>query len=626
MYQPYCPFACLFVLSGVELNCSTTTDMDGMSMAETSSQCYATDNSYLQTLALCISTYCTDMTVSEIETFWEYQASFSGSNQPPIKESYQAALAAIKTTPELTFSGTVLNQTMIIDDSSYQPYWNALSVFQDGEVKHETYGLVLLFSGAFFPIAFSILRFLPIPRLLISKFYATVIDPPAFGKHHSVPIFYGLAIIPTRGEAIFIFYLVAINIIFSAIGFETHQPNAWYSTERSELLEYVGNRLGILSFANIGLLILYSSRNNFLRWFTNWNHATFLVLHRWIAILATVQASLHSILYLKKFTEEGTYNATSSLSFWGWGIVATVGMVILLPTSSLPIRQKFYEAFLAWHVVVTAFILAGCYLHIIDRFQTQYGYENWIYIAIGFWVFDRVTRLLRLSFIGVRKAEIKVLDDENVSIKIKGVSGAGHVYLYFPTLSKWIFWQNHPFSVTSDILDTAVTKSAEFAPKRGLFFLIRTLGGLTKKLQVNGTIPVLIEGSYDAHDGILRENIDSYPIMICIAGGVGITAVMRFARAHNGDTKLFWAVRNQTLVDSLNDELSSINKEIYVASSGQRMSIPSLLEDVIMKASDDVVVVVCGPAKMSDEVRNKVTRLARHATVGVKLVEESFSW
>ena len=52
--------------------------------------------------------------------------------------------------------------------------------------------------------------------------------------------------------------------------------------------------------------------------------------------------------------------------------------------------QKFYEIFLAWHVFFFLLAMVGCILHIWYRYAWQWGYENWIYMALAIWGFSRL--------------------------------------------------------------------------------------------------------------------------------------------------------------------------------------------------------------------------------------------
>src|SRR5436190_12508800 len=64
-YNPQCAFACQAVLVGCQLNCSVPTDMtvvEGSKVKKvtfiTSPECYATDDAFLHSLALCLNSRC----------------------------------------------------------------------------------------------------------------------------------------------------------------------------------------------------------------------------------------------------------------------------------------------------------------------------------------------------------------------------------------------------------------------------------------------------------------------------------------------------------------------------------------------------------------------------------------
>lgn len=452
---------------------------------------------------------------------------------------------------------------------------------------------------------------------------------------------------PTRGQAFFIFYLIAINIILSAVGFKPMQPNSWYpntSGSDGEIVSYLSNRFGVLSFANISLVFLYAGRNNVLLWLTNWSHGTFLLLHRWVAWIATLQAVLHSAMYLEQYIYSGTHASESQLPYWVWGVVATLCMSILLPSSILPIREKFYEFFLAWHVLLSIFVLAGCYWHILERFERQWGYENWIYAAIAIWGFERAMRLARLARNGVKTAQVTVIDEDYVRVNVENVSGSGHAYLYFPTLT-WRVWENHPFSVASVVLPASdrpntlkhdldveklgnstdgsdsdsLERRSQVPAKIGLTFLLRTKGGVTGQLRKHATLPVLVESAYGPH-----ENLPEHSLLICIAGGVGITACVPYLRAHPGATKLFWGARSQGIIDAMAPSLSGVEQETFM---GKRMDISKVLHKELSDSATSAVVLVSGPSEMADEARCVVCEIGRQTKgIKVKLVEEAFSW
>ncbi|KAI0848013.1 ferric reductase like transmembrane component-domain-containing protein [Daldinia vernicosa] len=422
--------------------------------------------------------------------------------------------------------------------------------------------------------------------------------------------------------------------------------------------------MGVLAFANFALLVLYAGRNNILLSITDWSYSTFLLLHRWVAIICTLEACIHASIYLKAYIAFGEFTDESKKTYWIWGTVAVSLMSVLLPTSSLPLRQKFYNLFLTSHFAFAFVALIGCYFHVYHRYMNQWGYETWVYIAFAFWAFDRFMRFVRLARNGVRKAKISIIDEDHIRVDIPNITGQGHAYLYFPTLT-WLVWENHPFSILGTMMvdkiqkapsvatpseDTsmplsdiekapahtstaaAVDSSGSTSPqamsqsfKPGLMFFISTAGkGLTAALRKEKTLPVLVEASYAATS---LDELRMVPNCILIAGGVGITAVVPVLRFRTGRVRLFWGVRNKSLAEAVETSLGpgilvpNIIGEIAV---GRRLDLRAILEREVVGDSETAVV-VCGPNSMADEVRSIVSELGRKGRV-VKLIDEAFSW
>lgn len=316
----------------------------------------------------------------------------------------------------------------------------------------------------------------------------------------------------------------------------------------------------------------------------------------------------------------------------------------MIPLAAYPIRRAAYDLFRVMHILLAVFVVIGCYYHIICRFQRQWGYESWIYVAIPIWVFERVMRVARVARNGIKTATVIVIDEDYVRVEIDGISGTGHAYLYFPTLT-WKVWENHPFSVanatishpadqggrsdhndieksgaiaTTTSKDSASGNSSESTQpaKVGLTFLLRCREGLTSKIRSRATLPVLVEAGYGQHEDTLNA-----PSLLCVAGGVGITACIPYLRSHPGRVKLLWGVRTSGLVKDCESMLAGIDKDVFV---GKRMNVKEELERQLSK-SEMTIVVSSGPHGMADEVRCEIARMAR---IGykVRLVEEAFSW
>lgn len=247
---------------------------------------------------------------------------------------------------------------------------------------------------------------------------------------------------------------------------------------------------------------------------------------------------------------------------------------------------------------------------------------------------------------GVRKALITVIDNDYIRVDIPGVSGSGHAYLIFPTLT-WRVWENHPFSVASTVVpvaqgrhegrvstadieksaigttvksvDSSISISSRHNVKTGMTFLIKSCRGITKLLRYRTSLPVLVEAPYHAPHGELSH----FSNMIVICGGVGITAVSPMLHGFAGRSKLYWGARTRTLIDEMAPVLSAVDKEISVE---KRLNITDILNNELRGETSHTVVVVSGPAGMADDVRENVNRLIRENKISVKLIEESFTW
>lgn len=776
MYKPTCAFACHDSITA-PLNCSTE-DAGDMSMSSKlikrvaadddsnsndtvvegdgwiimntpSGACLCNNDFYLQTLAYCMSTKCAAFSISvpDLEEYWLTNIPGSELVQPVPKVSYQQALGHVTQLPTTPLDNDILlNYTAMVPDDLWLPIYNSGANFEEAEDIHERYGLVVFLGGAVIPIGVSALvRLIPWPASLLSKLHAYLIDPPVIGSRHSSPLAAGF-IVPTCGQALFIAYIWLINLVLSAANYHPVLPNAWLPSIKWEVLAYLGNRFGVLSFANLPLLILYSGRNNVLLWLTNWSHSTFLLLHRWISFICILQAILHSLIYLYVYTNEEGYNhaTESKLPYWYWGIIGTLSLIVLVPASSLQIRQRLYNhVFLPSHTVLAILTLVSCFLHIILRFERQWGYETWIYMAAAVWAFDRLARGLRIAgamisgrtFFG--RAFVSVIDEEYYRLDlVPGVaaSAGGYLFLHFPTVSKWRFWESHPFSnpgiicrgdanrdrvltlqnerrckpgtpqtyvneirgnkvpssdLAASLDDSSSRRPAAFdtneAPvniamvnstTKTTLFIRKSATGLTSRLVSHAAaaapsgLRVLIEPSYGRVVTFIQEGqpgsqfapSESFANILCIAGGVGITAIIPLLKnagsfstvAEVGSKKVYWGVRSVELVRAVEDALDCETDRAGIGygetgagvlarkwpgdvqaiiSIGRRLDLRALLEEELSISEKNpldrfqkgTTVVVCGPPAMADDVRCVVTGLARKGVL-VRLIVESFSW
>lgn len=513
--------------------------------------------------------------------------------------------------------------------------------------------------------------FLPDVSHLFSKLKPLLVYPTIIRGYHAQSLPYLLGNPPALGQAGYIAIFLLLNIIFTAVGYRAYQPNAFFGSTKEEIVLYIANRTGVLAFALAPLVILFAGRNNVLLWLTNWSHATYLLLHRWIARIFTLQVVLHSILEVELYRHLGSYKEELVQEYWIWGIVATVSCCIMIIISALWFRKAAYEVFLVLHIVLAAFVIIGSWYHVELLFRRRWGYEFWLYAACAVWFFDRLMRAVWIAGNGVLQGDMKEVDDNIVRIDVLGLRWGfvpgQHAYVYFPDAKRWTFWEAHPFSVVpllqkaelessregsgaltpssnsnmegqKDLEKTAgvTTQIAEGRARAtpasavGVRFYLRKHSGITRALRQDASQRVLLEGPYYNHNPFFRPNVSTCDRIVLLAGGIGITGVLSFVHAHPA-VKLYWSAKSasQSLVDDVKESglLDRLGGEVVLNIGGPRFDFGVLLRDECeVQRRGKMGVVVCGPPGFCDDVRAAVVGVSKTSCVDIELCEEAFSW
>ncbi|KAK0751388.1 ferric reductase-like transmembrane component [Schizothecium vesticola] len=658
-YEPLCAESCLRSFSGYMLACTPMGDSHSHShMSPTPPSCYAQDTAFLTSVAWCFHSKCAelDVPVSKLQQFWEQGV--TGTSKVTAKWSYPAALEQVSPQPptyQLVADDTDLNRTSLVVPVRYLAQWNVLGgVAREGLVE-SNFSLAIIITSVGLPILLTLLGFLPFTSKLVHLAKPYLVYPSLIGTYQVRPLPFLLGNAPTVGQALYIAVFVGLNVILSAVGYKSGQPNAWFATQWNEISAYALYRTGTLGFALLPIVFLFASRNNLLLWVTNWSHSTFLLLHRWAARVFTLYVVVHSIIGLQ------VYAANANTVWWIWGAVATVATVLSALTSGLYLRRGQYELFLVGHILLAVFIVVGCWYHVTIWYgamgitwpDTTWGYELWIYLAVAVWFFDRLLRVGRVLRSGALRSVVTDLGGGYARVDVPGVrwgSAPGrHVYAYFPTVRPLRPWENHPFSlVPTHMLRPPASASAPSgergpSPARsgdeekqlavvrtaaaagpvggaGITLLIKKGGGLTKFLAAHGGLLTLLDGPYanNSTGDVLRCDR-----VLLIAGGIGITGVLPWAHSH-WNVRLVWSVAASArpLVEAV--ELGGVaTKEVRV---GQRFNIAELIAEEADAGWDRIGVVVSGPGGLCDDVRAAVVAAGRKGKAVFELEVDAYSW
>ncbi|KAL2064381.1 hypothetical protein VTL71DRAFT_4875 [Oculimacula yallundae] len=724
LYNPTCAFACRYSVRSQSLACTPTESSQTFGTAhhsvKTPPSCYVNDVVFMKTIALCIDTYCPlagNPPLSLLESYWAGHLATGtlGTSKYVPSLSYQDALAAARademqaangsnsttsnaTTQDhahtkikvrqhdshgtavspkmksfdvsstlLTTTGGkgMLNVTSFVDPETWQMGYNYMLDFEINETGHSTMTIVITIVAIFLPVALSLLRFIPglAQSQIWNELQKRIVYPALWGAGHRTPIVG--AIIPTRGQALYIALISFLNVILLLAPYVYHRPQASFSTLGLQTLSIVGNRAGSMAMGNIVVLFLFAARNNPLIYITNWSYGTYLLLHRWLGYWAIIQTIIHSFMLMANYMVLDMYKAEFARDYWAWGIVATVCVCAIWPFSHLWVRQKFYEFFLLTHIIFSLLFLVGYYYHIWYLYTYNWGYEIWMFVAGGIWGIDRVIRVVRMVSQGSRTAivtTIKDVEGEYLRFDVEGKEiHGGVVYLCFPTLG-WRFWETHPFSVASCAdsvssekstndkaliptneelfqdqkqsaingsttvviaLDPSSTSENENDKLAATTFITRVRTGVTKQLSARITkdggsarIRVLIDGPY-YHSGNVSAQLAPCSSMICIAGGVGITATLPYLKKFsvNKPTKLFWSARKRGLITELEPVLAALSSNLQVETSiGERLDLDTVLGTELASRADGtglLGIVVCGPPGMADDHSNLLSSQIR---------------
>lgn len=511
--------------------------------------------------------------------------------------------------------------------------------------------IIIISVGVATPVVLSFLGHLPFVSFAIDKLKPYLVYPSTVRGYGIRPLPYLLGNAPTMGQGLWIAMFAILNIVLGAIDYRNFDySHPWGFTKRAEILAYVGYRTGHISFALLPLTVLFSSRNNFLLWITDWPFSTFIVLHRWVARLCALHAIAHSITLLTAYVSLGTYYTDVHKPYWIWGIVATLCLVLLLFQSVLWFRRAAYEAFLGFHIIFAVFAIAGCWYHIHYWKGLTGVYELWIYMVCAVWFFDRLVRVLRVVKNGIRRATVVELCPNIVRLDIHGVRWSTepgyHAYIHFPTLQPLRVWENHPFSITHMAFlrpHTHSVVSSHGSPQCGdleiskgpkstvspssagndtISIYIRKQQGITSLIREQTGLPIMLDGPYRGNQS---RDILKCDRVLLIGGGIGITGLLTWTHAHV-NVKLAWSMKHTTqpLAQDLEPALEVVADKVIKI--GERLDVDGLLAQEIEVGWRRIGVVVCGPAGLCDSVRMAVAKLGREEKAVFELEVDAFSW
>lgn len=338
---------------------------------------------------------------------------------------------------------------------------------------------------------------------------------PAFFKKHAtgfshLKIFSGY--VPTRLEGLTLTGYLLLHIIFLSCKYEYDPYNIIFKSQKVQQASFVADRTGVLAFAHFPLIVLFAGRNNFLEYVSGLKYTTFITFHKWLGRGMFIDALIHSAAYTSYSIMYKSYERRKNAIYWQFGVAATCIAAMMVFFSFAVFRKYFYEAFLFLHIVLGALFFYACWEHVSELSGIE-----WIYAAMAIWILDRVIRAIRLFYFGFPKAELQLIGDDLIKIRVAKPARywkakPGH-YVFVSFLRPLYFWQSHPFTV----MDSVVNEGE-------LIIILKEKKGVTrllkKFLQKSGgsaSMRLAIEGPYGS-----SAPVHKYDNVLLLTGGTGL--------------------------------------------------------------------------------------------------------
>lgn len=506
---------------------------------------------------------------------------------------------------------------------------------------------------------------------------------PIWKKRHNLEIKLSAAVsmgtLPSRLHAFLLLAYLLSNVAY-CVFLRYDELNKYV------IIAELRGRSGTLAVVNMIPLIIFAGRNNPLIPFLQISFDTYNLLHRWMGRIVVLESVIHMAAWAYvEYAATGWAGIGLKITkdpFIGWGTVGTVAMVVILLSSPSPVRHAFYETFLNVHIIFAFLAMIGVVVHCHLAKLPQIPY---IWAVITLWVVERIVRMARiLSSNPTRKrwtkASVEPLPGDACRVtmhlrKYMDINPGTHAYLRFASVSPW---ESHPFSIAwvehiSKSADSRESeKDLEFQGPRKLdksntrtnvSFIIHAQTGMTRQLFDKATISLLktfpikaaFEGPYAGH-----HSLDSYGHAVLFAGSSGITHQIPYLRHlirgfANGTVVtqkilLVWIIRDAEHLEWVRPWMDKVlqmphrrdiltikifitrpknprdivSPSTTVQMSPGRPNVKLLLEKEVREQVGAMVVTVCGPGGLADNVREAVREVQEDGVVD--FIEESFTW
>ncbi|KAI1406085.1 hypothetical protein F4819DRAFT_441571 [Hypoxylon fuscum] len=454
--------------------------------------------------------------------------------------------------------------------------------------------------------------------------------------------------LPSNGTSLFISAFLGLNVFY-----HLYQ----YPFELRYFFVFA-DRAGLMFIVNLPLLYLLAAKNQPLKLLTGRSYEALNIYHRRVGELMCLEAFLHfaSMLIWRLFLSPSWLKSGSFYNYITHplivvGLGAFVSYELLYFTSLGSFRQRWYEIFLASHVVLQVAALAFLWLHFFTA-------RPYVYASLAIFFVDRLIWRLWMKSSSLT-ADLTILEDGQTFLlstdwDIPASKGRGflapfrqsishgwhpadHVFISVPTLGRGHSLQAHPFTIASA---APVVDPAQSPTHAWLSLLIRVQSGFTSSLlehaRSNSRVAVRLDGPYGSRDPL--NMLRSCDNTILISGGSGIAVVFPLAWAlatsHYGKRQihLLWVIHSKSQRSWMPEErISELRKfGVHVTipeptNEAGRPDIPGYVADLAANSEGRVGCVVSGPDGLNRTARNACAAAVRSGA-NIHLRVEKFGW
>lgn len=201
----------------------------------------------------------------------------------------------------------------------------------------------------------------------------------AFLIYQPRPIPYFNKLLPSNGSSIFIISFLALNLFYTFY-------NIPFTVFEASVL---GDRAALVFGVNLPLLYILGAKNQPLKALTGVSYESLNIIHRRLGELLMFEALIHAGgMFLMWYTVLEPYSGWSLWDFLSnqciyLGLMALATYKLLYVTSLASFRQRWYELFLGFHVVLQAAALIILYFH-------HRGAKVYVGLALVVFLVDRL--------------------------------------------------------------------------------------------------------------------------------------------------------------------------------------------------------------------------------------------